>query len=441
VSKQPAVAASWLCWALLQVHPAALLAFEPSTCYPRPAMSTAGAASPRPMWLSGINPMRLCSIMRCAGGRQIDSTCRQAGMHAAGRATCLRLALEAMLPLPPHRLHGPLLPLQTLAYWWVWRDTRGCTTRRRSVSEIQDLFQNKRLEFVGDSHIRYLHNYIARTLGGELGQPEERCAPSALCCECRAMCGHCRHCSPGARQQKLMPPASYAHTHIHTHVSVHACVCCRGRAAQGTPGRPTSQAGLWPAADHPRGRMDADQGDLLRLAARPHAVNMVGCAALGCAQRRMVSQRWMVSRGGWSASGAQLAMHSLAGRVQGVLCRPPPLLPTKVTWSGPAACLQAGALARGPSAGCPCVAYTGTTEPVSACCLALCCAVLCCCCSVFGAGRASSSNGCVSKLSRACQRVSRGFPRKPADNHLSWRGCGGFAGQSTRRRCSPSLTH
>jgi hypothetical protein len=172
-------------------------------------------------------------------------------MHAAGRAACLPAPFPGghNAPASPPPAWAPsLLPLQTLAYWWVWHESRGCNTRRRSVSEIQELFRHKRLEFVGDSHVRYLHNYIARTLGGERRQPE-----GALRSQCPVLCTPsnvrvlpalfywCQAAEAAATCLSWCQAAEHFATCLiptstHTHASVRAGVCCRRGAAQGAPG-------------------------------------------------------------------------------------------------------------------------------------------------------------------------------------------------------------
>ena len=70
-------------------------------------------------------------------------------------------AHSCMLPLPP-----PLL-LQSYAFQWAWHPHEGCDVRRREWPEIGAVFQNKTLAFTGDSHVRFVHNWIAEHLGGE----------------------------------------------------------------------------------------------------------------------------------------------------------------------------------------------------------------------------------------------------------------------------------
>lgn len=59
---------------------------------------------------------------------------------------------------------------ESLQFSWEWSKhaTAQCSIRRHTTAEIRRLFAGKRVHFVGDSHVRYLHNHLAATLGGEV---------------------------------------------------------------------------------------------------------------------------------------------------------------------------------------------------------------------------------------------------------------------------------
>ena len=55
-----------------------------------------------------------------------------------------------------------------LSYEWAWEpEATLCGIQRCSKAQMASIFRNSRLLFVGDSHVRYLHNWLAKTLGGE----------------------------------------------------------------------------------------------------------------------------------------------------------------------------------------------------------------------------------------------------------------------------------
>lgn len=54
------------------------------------------------------------------------------------------------------------------SYEWAWGPQAAtCGVRRRSRADVAATFRHARLLFLGDSHVRYLHNWLAATLGGE----------------------------------------------------------------------------------------------------------------------------------------------------------------------------------------------------------------------------------------------------------------------------------
>lgn len=57
---------------------------------------------------------------------------------------------------------------EELRFLWQWdaAAVAACSLRRRSKAEIAGLLQNKKVYFVGDSHVRYFHNTLLPTLGG-----------------------------------------------------------------------------------------------------------------------------------------------------------------------------------------------------------------------------------------------------------------------------------
>lgn len=79
----------------------------------------------------------------------------------------LRRRVWSSVGPPPFRLASGRLALQTLAYQWVWHQHSECDLRRRTRPEIAALFANRRLAFIGDSHVRYFHNWVASALGGD----------------------------------------------------------------------------------------------------------------------------------------------------------------------------------------------------------------------------------------------------------------------------------
>lgn len=57
---------------------------------------------------------------------------------------------------------------ESLLFQWEWAPHPHCSgIRRRTRQEIRTFFKGKFLLFIGDSHIRYFHNALADTLGGE----------------------------------------------------------------------------------------------------------------------------------------------------------------------------------------------------------------------------------------------------------------------------------
>ena len=73
-------------------------------------------------------------------------------------------------PYEPARLPACLAPLplsQSYAFQWAWHPHEGCDVRRREWPEIGAVFANRTLAFTGDSHVRFVHNWIAVHLGGE----------------------------------------------------------------------------------------------------------------------------------------------------------------------------------------------------------------------------------------------------------------------------------
>lgn len=55
-----------------------------------------------------------------------------------------------------------------LSYEWAWEpEATLCGIQRCSKAQVASIFQDTRLLFLGDSHVRYLHNWLAKTLGGE----------------------------------------------------------------------------------------------------------------------------------------------------------------------------------------------------------------------------------------------------------------------------------
>ena len=66
---------------------------------------------------------------------------------------------------------SPLAAPQKLSYEWAWAvpSVLRCGVRRRTPTEIAAALSGKRLVFIGDSHMRYMHNWLAFALGGEAG--------------------------------------------------------------------------------------------------------------------------------------------------------------------------------------------------------------------------------------------------------------------------------
>lgn len=62
-----------------------------------------------------------------------------------------------------------------LSYEWVWEPEAAlCGIRRRPKEQVASIFQNTHLLFLGDSHVRHLHNWLAKTLGGETSSAGRR---------------------------------------------------------------------------------------------------------------------------------------------------------------------------------------------------------------------------------------------------------------------------
>ncbi|PRW61493.1 CAS1 domain-containing 1-like [Chlorella sorokiniana] len=57
---------------------------------------------------------------------------------------------------------------EMFSYEWVWGPQAAtCGIRRRSKAEVAATLSGARLLLLGDSHVRYLHNWLATTLGGK----------------------------------------------------------------------------------------------------------------------------------------------------------------------------------------------------------------------------------------------------------------------------------
>ena len=112
----------------------------------------------------------MCSTTRWGLVAVEVARCRQGGAQACVPASGVcPLASRGSAPnCPGTRMPTTPHPTQILNYEWVWHPhATACGIRRRSPSEIAQVLSHKRVLFMGDSHVRYLHNWVARTLGGE----------------------------------------------------------------------------------------------------------------------------------------------------------------------------------------------------------------------------------------------------------------------------------
>lgn len=74
---------------------------------------------------------------------------------------------------------------QSFSYEWAWAASAvgECGMRRRTPAEMAAAFSNRRLVFLGDSHVLYMHNWLATALGG------------GCCCCLRVLAWRCG-CAP-----------------------------------------------------------------------------------------------------------------------------------------------------------------------------------------------------------------------------------------------------
>lgn len=132
-------------------------------------------------WLLGsARSGRQLLLLKCCKGRQLIAGPQSAAdvrllAHACRHTKYLLCCFIGQSstagyksPAPHPTRHLRAVALQVFSYEWAWGPQAAtCGIRRRTSAEVASAFANRRLLFVGDSHVRYLHNWLAHTLGGE----------------------------------------------------------------------------------------------------------------------------------------------------------------------------------------------------------------------------------------------------------------------------------
>lgn len=109
-----------------------------------------------------------------------------------GSKCCTRAAAAARpAPLGHGSLSHPCFSCHTqlFSYEWAWSERASrCGIRRRSTAEVASILANTRLLLLGDSHVRYLNNWIAASLGGTFPFARLGYGRHALCLRGKSCC-------------------------------------------------------------------------------------------------------------------------------------------------------------------------------------------------------------------------------------------------------------